>query len=863
MRALSTALLAIVVSASNASAADQLNVLFIAIDDLVPTLGVYGDSIAQTSEIDTIASLGTTFLNHHVQWSVCGPSRASMSTSLMPEETGVTGFKPIRDLLPDVVTLPEHFKNNGYETACAGKFHDNRTVGTFDLNGDLNADGKTVDDPASWSIGYNSAGGSGFSPTGKPAIDYTDQADSAYVDHDILTTGLAHIDTIAAGSKPFFLAVGFKKPHLGFYAPKQYWDMYDTNNDDDYTNDMPLASFTSDPANASANVVDMLDFNNELLGYDEYIGADNTVGTADDVLPTDAQARELKHGYYACVSFIDALVGQLVDKLEVTADPVQAGKMMSETTIIVVWGDHGFYLGQHNKWAKHTNLEPATSAPLIIYDPRTPTTGAKSESPVNSLDIYPTLCELAGLPIPEQPISDVVTTGRPLRGRSLVPILEDADAMVHFGAVSQFNKGEWGYAYRTKRFRYIEWINGSNTITAQDLYDYVADPEETENLAADPAYASIVYQLSKALRAEPAALGMSRLQATPPISPPSELEVPFLGVNGVVAGDLVLEWPGAAGVTYRVLSTIDLATSFAPHSSVPSGDSIAILIDEAQEFFVVEIDDNTPPMFSEDPILGTLARVDSAYSATLLGTATDSDIGATLSYAKLAGAPWLQVAPNGLLTGTPQSADLGAQYFTVSATDNEGAVVQAKLQITVESALPAGTEVSFEPVADTYLHQANDTINYGTRAYYELRQEFGHANNFGRIALLRFDLTGIAGTVQSATLYLTPDTSTGATPTPETDNIAVYDLNNDSWDETTVTWSNAQSPGLFDDIAASATATLNNTGTGEQSVDITSLITGDGTYSIVLDEQANSLGRLYSRDETDSAKRPRLVVVYE
>ena len=276
------------------------------------------------------------------------------------------------------------------------------------------------------------------------------------------------IDTIAGGSQPFFLAVGFKKPHLGFIAPEKYWKLYDSNENDDFTDDFPLPTFTDHPGNVdpASALAETLDNNNELLAnYDPF----KTTG-----LPTEAEVRELRHGYYACVSFIDKLVGDLLDKLAATDDPVQAGKKMSETTIVVLWGDHGFYLGEHSRWAKHGATERATAAPFIIYDPRNPGAGAKTNSPVNTVDIYPTLCELAGLPIPTQPESDTVLTGRPLRGRSLVPVLKDPTVSVNGGAISHFNKGEYGYSYRTERYRLIEWVNGSNVVTERNLFDYQA-----------------------------------------------------------------------------------------------------------------------------------------------------------------------------------------------------------------------------------------------------------------------------------------------------------------------------------------------------------------------------------------------------
>jgi arylsulfatase A-like enzyme len=496
------------VSTAAIQAASRPNVLFIAIDDLVPTVGAYGDAQAVTPAMDTLASRGTTFLNHHVQWPVCGPSRAALTTGLLPEETGVMGFRPIRAILPEVITFPQHFRNNGYETAATGKFHDPRTVGNIVDPDSSTTDGRDIDDVASWSIPYVRAA-NGYSPSGKPAVDASDRPDSDYGDHKILVEGKDLLDTLEAGDKPFLLAVGFKKPHLPFVAPKKYWDFYDRDQ-------FAPATFQDLPDGATGFVQDMLLNNGELLGYEPF----NVSG-----LPSTAEALELIHGYYACASFIDALIDELLDHLSTKNDPMDPSRKMSETTIVILWGDHGFHLGDHGKWAKHSVMERSTLAPLIIYDPRNPANGVKTSSPVNTVDLYPTLCELAGLPVPEQPFSDSVTTGRPLKGRSIVPLLRDATASVNSGALTYIQRsGSIGYAFRTDRYRYIEWVNGSNAVTGRDLYDYKTDPMETKNLISNPDYATVVYQLSRAMRAEPIAKGAFRLINSDPI-PASGAEI--------------------------------------------------------------------------------------------------------------------------------------------------------------------------------------------------------------------------------------------------------------------------------------------------------------------------------------------------
>ena len=490
------------VSAKTSKKTPKPNILFICVDDLVGTIGCYGDKTAKTPRIDALASQGTTFLNHHCAWSVCGPSRAAMTTSLTSEETGVMGFKPIRKKLPNVVTMPQYFKMMGYETAACGKYYDPRTVG--DVKKPLNEkgqypDGIKIDDPVSWSIPYTPYA-HGHRSKGKMAWDKANLPDSEYIDYHILKQGIRLMKKISRGNKPFYLAVGFKKPHLPFVAPKKMWDLYDEKS-------MPIAKFKDLPLNVSPQNKASLLNNKEILGYNPF--------KKSGKLPTIAQQKTLLHGYYACASWVDSLVGQLLDELARTDDPVQKGKKMSETTIVVFWGDHGFHLGDHGRWAKHSNMERATSCPLIVYDPRTPGKGAKTTSPVSTLDIYPTLCALAGLPVPDQPKSRQAKHGRPLRGVNFAPLLKNPSASVRKGALTVFSiKGSYGYAYRTKQYRYIEWVNKNNKVVARDLYDYKKDPLETKNLINDRAYADVVKTLARALRADPSSQGCTRLQAS-------------------------------------------------------------------------------------------------------------------------------------------------------------------------------------------------------------------------------------------------------------------------------------------------------------------------------------------------------------
>lgn len=434
---------------------EKPNILLICVDDLRNNLGCYGDELAITPQIDGFAENAVTFLNHQVQYAVCGPSRAALTTGLMPEETGVIGFKPIRAILKGVIFLPEHFRNNGYTTAAAGKIHDPRTVGTFDKNGKF-IKGKN-DDPKSWSIPYTNYG-RGHKPSKSMAIDAADLPDEEYEDGKIRIQGIELLQKVAKEEKPFFLAVGFKKPHEPFVAPKKYYDLYNKT--------------TFEPAvNQKAPIG-----RDNLKKYHPH-GEDVTqhLDKKTGLVDLDFQ-KELKKGYYACTSFADAQVGMLLDELKKLK--------LDDNTIVVLWGDHGLFLGEHGRWNKHSNLEIASASPLIIRDPRNKNAKGKTKTPVSTVDIYPTLCELAGLPIPSQPKNAKTNSGRELAGRSLAPILNDITVDVKIGAITVYRGSRGvGYGYRMKNgHRFIEWYK-SGKPTFYELYDYNKDPHEFKNLA--------------------------------------------------------------------------------------------------------------------------------------------------------------------------------------------------------------------------------------------------------------------------------------------------------------------------------------------------------------------------------------------
>lgn len=466
------------VTSGLAAAAERLNVLFIAVDDLKPMLGCYGDTKVKSPNIDRLARHGMVFTNSHCQQAVCGPSRASLLTGLRPDTTKVWDLKTkMRDVNPDILTLPQHFKNNGYTTLNIGKIFDGR-----------NCDGWRSQDKVSWSGGipserrglYASKKLNAVKKGKLPAVvECVDAPDNMYQDGSRADAAAIRMKALLKEENPFFLAVGFIKPHLPFVAPKKYWDLYDRQD------------FKVHPVQGKAKGSPSFAYQDSLElrgGYE---------GIPEGPIP-EAMQLELIHGYYACVSFVDAQVGKLLNVLE------ESGEM--DNTVIVFWGDHGFHLGDHGMFCKHTNFEQATRSPLIISTPGARAKGKSSAAPVEFVDIFPTLCDVAGLETPKN-----------LEGTSLVPILNDSEASVKLAAISQFprridgkpyvrqvdGKAYMGYSYRSRRYRYTVWVQKNfrkgetGTITDRELYDYETDPMETVNQVDTPAYADVVRRFEK------------------------------------------------------------------------------------------------------------------------------------------------------------------------------------------------------------------------------------------------------------------------------------------------------------------------------------------------------------------------------
>lgn len=437
----------------------KLNVLFIAVDDLKPITAAYGDKIIKTPGIDRIAREGMVFMNSYCQQAVSGPTRASLLTGLMPDKTRVwdlvTDFRKVN---PNIVTMPEYFRKMGYETTAVGKIYHSGAEAT----------GPGHDAP-SWSIPWrNSKAPLYANSKEKPATESADVPDDFYKDGQTANIAIELMNVLNKGDKPFFLAVGFVRPHLPFVAPKKYWDLY---NRDEFN----IAPYQKTSLNGPQIAYHT---SGELKGqYSDIPQFDSYSDEELKHLPVEKQ-KELIHGYYAATSYMDAQLQRVLNELD------RLG--IRNNTIVVFWGDHGWHLGDHGLWCKHSNFEHATHTIMMMSVPGMKA-GTKPISVSEFVDIFPTLCDLTGIPIPVN-----------LDGVSLVPSLNNPDAQVKKYARSQYPRGKvMGYSIRTNRYRYVEWIDNNfrtymqydtAKVIAKELYDYRKDPLETENLIDNKKY---------------------------------------------------------------------------------------------------------------------------------------------------------------------------------------------------------------------------------------------------------------------------------------------------------------------------------------------------------------------------------------
>ena len=440
--------------AADEAAAKPLNVLFISIDDLRPQTGSYGHAYMKTPAIDQLAREGRLFRRHYVQVPTCGASRAALLSGRYPsrpegyENSAVVAWA--RDRGATEVSLPQLFRKNGYTTVSIGKIThepDGRLKGEPELPDAWDEvgvpHGKWGD---AWGAFFAYADGSTRTPGKSPATESAEVPDEGYPDGLIAQAAIDKLRELK--DKPFFLAVGFFKPHLPFNAPQRYWDLYDPQQ-------IPAPQNTSPPQGIDPKI--SLHRSGELTP--RYTGL-ATPGTV-----TQAEAIHLRHAYAACVSYADAQVKKVLDELDVLG--------LRESTIVALWGDHGWHLGEHGIWGKHTLHEVALHAPLIVRVPQMPSPGAVAHSIVETVDLFPTLAELCGLRTPSD-----------LDGKSFAALLADPSAPGKPAVYGFWARGR-AHTIRTARYRLIEWTaQGERSRVVQvELYDHESDPHETRNIA--------------------------------------------------------------------------------------------------------------------------------------------------------------------------------------------------------------------------------------------------------------------------------------------------------------------------------------------------------------------------------------------
>ncbi len=480
------------------------NILMIPVDDLRPDLGCYGNEFIQTPNIDRLASRGVVFSRTYCQQAVCNPSRASLLTGLRPDSIQVWDLQTkFRDILPNIVTLPQYFKEKGYISIGLGKTFQNNIPDTLSWTEKPHIDGypfdpdavyfneenlqiqeqkkqaliakgdtRRIDQLGHWYLKANS-------------IENADVEDDAYFDGAQTTLAIEKLQGFANQDKPFFLSVGYYRPHLPFNAPKKYWDLYDRET-------LPLAKNQFPPEGSPEYAVHG---DAELRGYSDR----HDLPWPHESSWDEDKQREMIHGYYASVSYVDAQIGRLLDELD------RLG--LAENTIILLWGDHGWKLGEHNGWGKMTNYEIDTRVPMIFSGAGVKAKGSQSDALTEFIDIYPTLVDMAGFKVPKY-----------LQGVSVVPLLYNPERNWKTATFSQYLLGRFGppkkrefermgYTIRTDQFRYVEWYNWDKETNqktdflSRELFDHNSDSQENTNIANQVEFAKTVKQLSRQLKA--------------------------------------------------------------------------------------------------------------------------------------------------------------------------------------------------------------------------------------------------------------------------------------------------------------------------------------------------------------------------
>ena len=445
------------------------NILLLLVDDLKPALGCYGDPYAKTPHLDQLAARGLRFDLAYCNQAVCAPSRFTLMLGAHSTATGLYGLgHKLRRSMPEAVTMPQFFAQHGYHTESMGKiFHiGHGNEGDPESFSVPHFHDKVIEylDPASTEGGKLTREEAYFTnqkldqirslPRGA-AFEATNSRDEDYADGRVAAEAIKRLRAAKTRKGPFFMAVGFVRPHLPFSAPQRYWDLHDPSK-------FPLSPFPDHPKGSPGIAHKRA---GEIAMYSPVPPKNEDY--------TEKLKRQLVHGYYASVSYMDAQIGKVMTELDHLG--------LDSNTIVVLWGDHGFHLGDLGIWTKHTNYEQANRIPLVIVAPGVTAKGGSTRQLAESVDLFPTLAELSGLPQPEVP--------QPMSGKSLLPVLKDPEVRVRDHAFHCYPRrgGVIGRAIRTERYRMVEWKKpGAPAKTAQfELYDYGESSVEQLNLAKE------------------------------------------------------------------------------------------------------------------------------------------------------------------------------------------------------------------------------------------------------------------------------------------------------------------------------------------------------------------------------------------
>jgi len=459
-------------SAFNILQADEqakpYNVLFIAVDDLRTELNCYGADHIKSPHMDRLAAEGIRFSAAHVQQSICMASRASIMSGIRPERYGIFTGESVTDMMPDVLTLNHFFSQHGYTISSCGKIYH------YGEDTERQFGNEFMEPEATW-IGRGFVTDEAIQIREKnpdqygPAYECGDVEDEAYQDGANTALAVKKLAELNESGKPFFMAVGLTKPHLPFVAPKKYWDLYPEKS-------IQLSELPKRPENSLKYTVRSA---GELTNY---AGMPEKFSDIDD-----ETARTLRRGYYACVSYADAQVGKLLDQLD------RLG--LRDSTIVILWGDHGYKLGDYASWCKWSNMSMDTNIPLIVSVPNGKQ-GVVCHQMVEGVDIYPTLADLCGLKQPGH-----------LEGKSLKPLLNNpglkSDATKYAYTIWpdqrwRYDRTVLGYSVKSERFNYVEWVKlSTREVVGRELYDHASDPQETKNVIGNPEYSNVVKQLAR------------------------------------------------------------------------------------------------------------------------------------------------------------------------------------------------------------------------------------------------------------------------------------------------------------------------------------------------------------------------------